>query len=190
MSIRLANHTYQYPVRVAENMPVQVGKFIFPVDFLILELEEDSRVPLILGRLFLHIADALICVKNKELNLEVRDDRIAFLIDKAMKHSYSNDDTCFLMDVIDEGRQEEVEYGDYVLVRNVRWRLCAGPLNCLGKTKILVRIGIGYCTLSFLSIDWDPSLVLVSSYTVVEVQSYDIAQFWELSLNFDSKATT
>ncbi|GJS26452.1 hypothetical protein Tco_0487072 [Tanacetum coccineum] len=52
------------------------------------------------------------------------------------------------------------------------------------------RIGIGYCTLSFLSIDWDPSLVLVSSYTVVEVQSYDIAQFWELSLNFDSKATT
>jgi hypothetical protein len=32
-SIRLANHTYQYPVGVAENMLVQVGKFFFPVDF-------------------------------------------------------------------------------------------------------------------------------------------------------------
>nr|GEX44496.1 reverse transcriptase domain-containing protein [Tanacetum cinerariifolium] len=35
-SIRLANHTYQYPVRVVENMLVQVGKFMFPVDFVIL----------------------------------------------------------------------------------------------------------------------------------------------------------
>ncbi|GJY80853.1 reverse transcriptase domain-containing protein [Tanacetum coccineum] len=69
MSIRLVNHTYQYPIGVAENMLVQVRKFVFPVDFVILQMEEDDRVPLILGRPYLHTTDAIIRVKNKELNL-------------------------------------------------------------------------------------------------------------------------
>ncbi|GJW92282.1 reverse transcriptase domain-containing protein [Tanacetum coccineum] len=59
MSIRLANHTYQYPMGVAKNMLVQVGKFMFPVDFVILQMEEDDKVSLILGRPFLHTADAI-----------------------------------------------------------------------------------------------------------------------------------
>ncbi|GJV93274.1 reverse transcriptase domain-containing protein [Tanacetum coccineum] len=36
MSIRLANHTYQYPMGIAENMLLQVGKFVFSADFVIL----------------------------------------------------------------------------------------------------------------------------------------------------------
>nr|GEU62253.1 reverse transcriptase domain-containing protein [Tanacetum cinerariifolium] len=47
MSIRLANHTYQYHMGVVENMLVQVRKFVFPVDFVILQMEEDDRVPLL-----------------------------------------------------------------------------------------------------------------------------------------------
>nr|GEX27531.1 reverse transcriptase domain-containing protein [Tanacetum cinerariifolium] len=43
MSIRLANHTYQYPIGILENMLVQVGKFIFPADFVILQMEEDDK---------------------------------------------------------------------------------------------------------------------------------------------------
>ncbi|GKA25786.1 reverse transcriptase domain-containing protein [Tanacetum coccineum] len=85
MNIRLANHTYQYPMGVAENMLVQVRKFVFPVDFVILQMEEDDRVPLILGRPFLHTADDIIRVKNKELNLGIGEDRATFLIDKAMQ---------------------------------------------------------------------------------------------------------
>ncbi|GJY46992.1 reverse transcriptase domain-containing protein [Tanacetum coccineum] len=109
MSIRLANHTYQYPMGVAENMLVQVRKFVFPVDFIILQMEEDDRVPLILGRPFLHTADAIIRVKNKELNLGIREDRSTFHIDKAMQHSHVNDDTCFLMDVVDEITEDELD---------------------------------------------------------------------------------
>ncbi|GJX88753.1 reverse transcriptase domain-containing protein, partial [Tanacetum coccineum] len=109
MSIRLANHTYQYPMGVAENMLVQVGKFVFLVDFVILQMEEDDRVPLILGRPFLHTADAIIRVKNKELNLGIGEDRATFLIDKAMQHSHLNDDTCFRMDVIDEVTEDELD---------------------------------------------------------------------------------
>ncbi|GJS02401.1 reverse transcriptase domain-containing protein [Tanacetum coccineum] len=54
-----------------KNMLVEVGKFTFPADFVILEMEEDSKVPLILGRPFLHTADAVIRVKQKQLNLGV-----------------------------------------------------------------------------------------------------------------------
>ncbi|GJV56860.1 reverse transcriptase domain-containing protein [Tanacetum coccineum] len=90
-------------------MLVEVGKFTFPVDFVILEMEEDCKVPLILGRPFLHTADAVIRVKQKQLNLRVGSERMVFSIDSTMKHSYSNDDTCFSIDVIDEILKEDFD---------------------------------------------------------------------------------
>ncbi|GJU80945.1 reverse transcriptase domain-containing protein [Tanacetum coccineum] len=99
MSVRLAD---QYPVEIAENMLVEVSKFTFPVDFVIFKMEEDSKVPLILGRPFLHTANVVIRVKQKQLNLGVGTKRMIFNIDSAIKHSNSNDDTCFSIDVIDE----------------------------------------------------------------------------------------
>ncbi|GJV61981.1 reverse transcriptase domain-containing protein [Tanacetum coccineum] len=92
-----------------ENMLVEVGKFTFPADFVILEMEEDSKVLLILGRPFLHTADAVIQVKQKQLNLEVGTERMIFNINSAMKHSYSNDDTCFSIDIIDEILEEDFD---------------------------------------------------------------------------------
>ncbi|GJX42581.1 reverse transcriptase domain-containing protein [Tanacetum coccineum] len=71
MSVRLADRSFQYPIGIVENMLVEVGKFTFLVDFVILEMEEDSKVPLVLGRPFLHTADAVIRVKQKQLNLGV-----------------------------------------------------------------------------------------------------------------------
>ncbi|GJR66824.1 reverse transcriptase domain-containing protein [Tanacetum coccineum] len=107
-------------------MLVEVGKFTFPADFVILEMEEDSKVPLILGRPFLHIVDALIRVKQKQLNLRVETERMIFHIDSAMKHSYSNDDTCFSIDVIDEILEEDfdalLKEGNAHLVLN--WEQC------------------------------------------------------------------
>nr|GEX50275.1 reverse transcriptase domain-containing protein [Tanacetum cinerariifolium] len=102
MSIRLAYRSFQYPIRIAKNMLVEVGKFTFPVDFVILEMKEDSKFLLILRRPFLHTADAIIRVKQKQLNLGVGMERLTFSIDSVIKHSYSNDDTCFSIDVIDE----------------------------------------------------------------------------------------
>ncbi|GJS54782.1 reverse transcriptase domain-containing protein [Tanacetum coccineum] len=107
MSVRLADQSFQYPVGIAENMLVEVGKFTFPTDFVILEMEKYSKVPLILGRPFLHTADAVIRVKQKQLNLRVGTERSVFHIDSAMKHSYSNDDTCFSIDVIEQILEED-----------------------------------------------------------------------------------
>ncbi|GJX49907.1 reverse transcriptase domain-containing protein [Tanacetum coccineum] len=90
-------------------MRVEVGKFTFPADFVILEMEEDSKVTLMLGRPFLHTADAIIRVKQKQLNLRVGTERMIFNIDYVMKHSYSNDDTCFSIDVIGEILEEDFD---------------------------------------------------------------------------------
>ncbi|GKB00308.1 reverse transcriptase domain-containing protein [Tanacetum coccineum] len=109
MSVILADRSFQYPVGIAENMLVEVGKFTFPVDFVMLEMKEDSKVPLILERPFLHTADAVIRVKQKKLNLRIGTERMIFNIHSAMKHSYSNDDTCFIIDVIDEILEEDFD---------------------------------------------------------------------------------
>ncbi|GJU64535.1 reverse transcriptase domain-containing protein [Tanacetum coccineum] len=55
----------------SENMLIEVVKFTFPADFVILEMEEDNKVLLILGRPFLHTANAVIRVKHNQLNLRV-----------------------------------------------------------------------------------------------------------------------
>nr|GFB94422.1 reverse transcriptase domain-containing protein [Tanacetum cinerariifolium] len=90
-------------------MLVEVGKFTFPVNFVILEMEEDIKVPLILGRPFPHTADGVIRVKHKQLNLLVGTERIIFNIDSTIKHSYSNDDTYFGVDVINEILEEDFD---------------------------------------------------------------------------------
>nr|GEW63634.1 reverse transcriptase domain-containing protein [Tanacetum cinerariifolium] len=104
-----SDRSFQYPIRIAENMLVEVGKFTFLVNFVILEIEEDGKVPFILGRPFLYTADAVIQVKQKQLNLGVGTKHIIFHIDSAMKHSYFNDDTCFSIDVIDEILKEDFD---------------------------------------------------------------------------------
>ncbi|GJR42495.1 reverse transcriptase domain-containing protein [Tanacetum coccineum] len=109
MSVRLVDRSFQYPIGIAKNKLVEVGKFTFPSDFVILEMEEDSKVPLILGRPFLHTADAVIRVKQKQLNLGVRTEQIIFNIDYAIKHSYLNDDSRFSIDVIDEILEEDFD---------------------------------------------------------------------------------
>ncbi|GJX49005.1 reverse transcriptase domain-containing protein [Tanacetum coccineum] len=58
ISVRLTDRSFQYPVGIVENMLVEVGKFTFSADFVILKMEEDNKVPLILGRPFLHTTDA------------------------------------------------------------------------------------------------------------------------------------
>ncbi|GKE05409.1 DNA-directed DNA polymerase [Tanacetum coccineum] len=142
MSVRLADRSFQYPVGIDENMLVKVGKFTFPADFVILKMEEDSKVPLILGRPFLHIADAVIRVKQKQLNFGVRTEQMIFNIDSAMKHSYSNYDTCFSIDVIDEileedfdevVKKETVKLLDTCIIYPIANSPWVSPIHCVPK---------------------------------------------------------
>ncbi|GJZ79843.1 reverse transcriptase domain-containing protein [Tanacetum coccineum] len=55
------------------------------------------------------LVEVVIQVKQKQLNLGVGTERMIFNIDSAMKHSYSNDDTYFSIDVIDEILEEDFD---------------------------------------------------------------------------------
>ncbi|KAK5825534.1 hypothetical protein PVK06_020378 [Gossypium arboreum] len=74
ISIQLADKTIRFPRGIIENVLVKIEKFIFPVDFIILDIEEDSNVPLILGRPFLATARTIIDVGTGELTLRVGDE--------------------------------------------------------------------------------------------------------------------
>ncbi|GJU57784.1 putative reverse transcriptase domain-containing protein [Tanacetum coccineum] len=50
LTVELANRTVKYPKGITENVLVGIGKFVFPVDFIILDMPKDVKVPLILGR--------------------------------------------------------------------------------------------------------------------------------------------
>ncbi|GKA02985.1 reverse transcriptase domain-containing protein [Tanacetum coccineum] len=52
------------------------------------------------------LVKVVIQVKQKQLNLGVGTERMIFNIDSVIKHSYSNNDTCFSIDVIDELLEE------------------------------------------------------------------------------------
>ncbi|KAK6146407.1 hypothetical protein DH2020_020276 [Rehmannia glutinosa] len=63
-SLQLSDRSLIYPKGIIEDVLVKVDKFIFPVDFLVLDIEEDRDVPLILGSPFLATTKTLIDVQK------------------------------------------------------------------------------------------------------------------------------
>nr|GEV44749.1 reverse transcriptase domain-containing protein [Tanacetum cinerariifolium] len=57
-TLELANRSVAYPAGITEDVFVPVGKFTFPVDFVVVDYDVDPRVSLILGRPFLRMADS------------------------------------------------------------------------------------------------------------------------------------
>ncbi|GJR44143.1 hypothetical protein Tco_1312246 [Tanacetum coccineum] len=78
LTVELANRTVKYPKGIDENVLVGIGKFTFPIDFIILDMPEDIRVPLILGRPFLSTAHAKIDVYKRKITLRVGEEKIIF----------------------------------------------------------------------------------------------------------------
>ncbi|GKA41910.1 reverse transcriptase domain-containing protein [Tanacetum coccineum] len=54
---------------LAEDLFMQVGKFTFPTDFVVVDYDVDPRIPLILGRPFLRMARALADHGNESINM-------------------------------------------------------------------------------------------------------------------------
>ncbi|GJU24875.1 retrovirus-related pol polyprotein from transposon TNT 1-94 [Tanacetum coccineum] len=78
LTVELADRIVKYPKGIAENVLVGIGKFVFPIDFIILDMPEDVKVPLILKRLFLSTAHAKIDVFKRKITLRVGDEKIIF----------------------------------------------------------------------------------------------------------------
>ena len=84
MTLQMADRTLAHPEGILEDVLIKVGNFIFPVDFVVIDIEEDKKVPLQLGRPFLATRAALINVK-KELTLRVGDEAVHFNLNHSLK---------------------------------------------------------------------------------------------------------
>ncbi|GJY18910.1 retrovirus-related pol polyprotein from transposon TNT 1-94 [Tanacetum coccineum] len=78
LTVELVDRTMKYPKGIAKNVLVGIGKFVFLVDFIILDMPEDIKVPLILERPFLSTARAKIDVYKRNITLRVREEKIIF----------------------------------------------------------------------------------------------------------------
>ncbi|GJY91711.1 mitochondrial proton/calcium exchanger protein-like protein isoform X1 [Tanacetum coccineum] len=86
LTVELADRTVKHLKGIAKNVLVGIGKFVFPIDFIILDMPEDVKVPLILRKLFLSTAYAKIDVFKRKITLRVGDEKIIF---KSMKPASS-----------------------------------------------------------------------------------------------------
>ncbi|XP_052622602.1 uncharacterized protein LOC128127907 [Lactuca sativa] len=108
MAIHLANKTVTFPKGICEDILVKVDKFVFPADFIILDMEANPQVSIILGRPFLNTASAIVDMRDSKLTLWVGEDSVTFGVDQAMKYSRSSDDTEFSIDMLDELLEEDI----------------------------------------------------------------------------------
>ncbi|XP_057418051.1 uncharacterized protein LOC130712234 [Lotus japonicus] len=108
MMLQLADRSMVTPWGVVEDVLVRVGEFEFPVDFVIIDMDEDSKIPLILGRPFLATSQAKINVGKGTISLRVADEKITFTIfDLKPKQIEKNDP--FLVEMMDEWSDEKLK---------------------------------------------------------------------------------
>jgi hypothetical protein len=79
MCLELGDNSIRYPLNIAVDVPVKVGDHFIPVDFVMLEMGEREKPPLILGRLFLKTAGATIDVGKGEIKFDINGERSSFM---------------------------------------------------------------------------------------------------------------
>jgi len=63
MTLQLADRSIISPARLLEDIPIKVRKIYIPADFMVVDIEEDFKIPILLGRPFLATAGAVSMVR-------------------------------------------------------------------------------------------------------------------------------
>ena len=98
ITLQMADRSMVKPEGVLEDVLVIVGKFVFLVDFIVLNMEEDSQVPLLLGRPFLATGATLIDMQKGVLTLRVGNEAAAFDLIKGMQNIDIDKEGCNVID--------------------------------------------------------------------------------------------
>jgi hypothetical protein len=78
MCLELGDNSIRYPLGITEDVPVKVGHHFIPVDFVVLEMGEREKPPLILGRHFLKTVGATIDDGKGEIMFDINGERSSF----------------------------------------------------------------------------------------------------------------
>jgi len=90
ISLQLANHSINYPFGVLQDAPFKVCDFYVPIDFVILDMDEDACTQIILGRPFLATTGCKIDVKEYRLTFDVGEHHAEFVLFKDFELSPSS----------------------------------------------------------------------------------------------------
>ncbi|XP_062102938.1 uncharacterized protein LOC133813922 [Humulus lupulus] len=108
VTLQLADRSLAYPDGKIEDVLIKVDKFIFPVDFIVLDYEADREVPIILRRPFLATGRTLIAVQKGELTMRVKNEQVTFNVFKAMR--FPNEvEECYVVSLVDSLASKELE---------------------------------------------------------------------------------
>ena len=100
LSLQMVDRSLTFPKGIIEDVLVKVDKLIFPMDFVVLGMEEDRVAPIILVRPFLATGQALINVKNGESTLRVGEDQVKFNLYKSMGFPSTENASCMRIDAL------------------------------------------------------------------------------------------
>ncbi|GKV26915.1 hypothetical protein SLEP1_g36129 [Rubroshorea leprosula] len=110
--LQLADRSCRKPRGIVEDVLLQIDKFYYPVDFLVLdtqsEVNSESKIPLILERPFLATANALINCRNGLMKLSFGNMTFEVNIFHVGKQLY-DDDECYQTYMIDSLVEEVYE---------------------------------------------------------------------------------
>src|SRR3954468_12860242 len=127
MTLQFADHSVKKPYGIVEDVLVKVDKFVFPVDFVILEMPEDEEIPLILGRPFLETGRCMIDIENGTMTLKVYDEELKINVRSTMKHKE------------DVGTNHSVEVINQIVADNIQSSFPESPLErvlCLSTEEM------------------------------------------------------
>ncbi|XP_075103473.1 uncharacterized protein LOC142178050 [Nicotiana tabacum] len=138
VSLQLADQSTKTPKGIIENILVRVDKFVFPIDFIVLEMEENTEVPLILGRPFLATGRAIIDVHQGQLILLVDEERMIFDMQKMIKFpGDESSSSCFQIDLLDDLVDE---YKDNQLISD-SLEICLARSGTISDDNPIIREG-------------------------------------------------
>jgi hypothetical protein len=113
MTLQLADRSVKVPRGIVEDVLIKVDKFYFPVDFIVLDTEPvhklGSQTPVILGRSFLAMANALINCRTEVMKISFGNMTVELNIFHIRKQPLEYDEVqqvCLIEDVMEEAIEE------------------------------------------------------------------------------------
>ncbi|KAL9224981.1 hypothetical protein vseg_000955 [Gypsophila vaccaria] len=105
ITLQMADRTVKRPLGVLEDVPVKIGKHFISVDFVVLDIPEDTQIPIILGRPFLRTANDVIDLRKGNLTLTIGEEIVTFNLPTALRNPMV-EETAFAIDILDETTAE------------------------------------------------------------------------------------
>ncbi|KAF8067455.1 hypothetical protein N665_1152s0001 [Sinapis alba] len=103
-----SNRSVRHPVGVVLDIDVVIGNYKIPTDFVVMELDQEPKDPLILRRPFLATAGAIIDVKRGKIDLHLGDIIMKFEVDKMLKRPTLDGHTFSIDHATEDDEDEEM----------------------------------------------------------------------------------